>query len=267
VSEQALNPTPRIRCNYCERRIHASSIVCPNCQRNPRAFYWKRWHVFVLLGIAAVLLIAAAFWYADDLRALVPTGLALNPTVTPTATRAPVAVVLVATPPPPTATRVPPTPTRAKTATASPSLAATNTLTSTRVTRVPQQTETPSPIPTVIPVAAPKLVSPTDGERVIGANKRIELQFQPAQPLGAQEWYRVEVNYLDREGDAVGWCDFKDKSPFEFPRNYFDESSPNVRSFLWRVNVVASNQIAPKTCDAPYDILSAASEVWTFYWY
>jgi hypothetical protein len=265
--------TQRIRCNYCNRRIPASSVVCPNCQRNPRAFYWKRWHVFLVLGIAALALVAGAIFFAEDLRTVLPTGIALNPTPARTNTRAPITVVLVATRAPSTATRLPPSPTRENTPTVRPtdvptlsSWTATPGAVNTSA-QTPNATETPSPIPSPIPVAAPQLISPTDGERIIGANKRVELQFHPAQTLTSQEWFRIQVDFLDRAGNPVSWCGFTKESSQEFPRDFFDDSSPSIRSFFWRVNVVRSNQFSPTTCDAPYDILSPPSDPWTFYWY
>ncbi len=267
-----MNSTPRIRCNYCSKRIPASSVVCPNCQRNPRAFYWKRAHLLLLLGFVLIALLVGALYFANDLQKLVPANLALNATATRTVTRAPITVILVATNVPVTQTRVPPTPTRANTATVPPTrvptLTATPSLTAANpATQIARATETPSPIPTPIPVTPPQLISPTDSERVLGANKRVILQFQPAQPLSAQEWYRIQIDFLDRANNPVSWCAFTKESGQEFPREFFDDSSPTVRSFLWRVNVVRSNQIAPSTCDAPYDVLSAPSQVWTFYWY
>jgi hypothetical protein len=125
----------------------------------------------------------------------------------------------------------------------------------------------PSPIPTAIPVSPPQLVAPVDGERISGSNKHVELTYQPAQPLAPQQFYRIQVDFLDRAGNPVSWCGFTRDAVLEFPREFFDDSSPNVRSFLWRVNVVHSNQISPTTCDAPYDTLSAPSDPWTFYWY
>jgi hypothetical protein len=268
--------TPRIRCNYCERRIPASSVVCPNCQRNPRAFYWKRQHVLLLLGVLALVLIGAALLFADDLLRLLPASIALNPA--PTATRAntrpPVTVVLVATSLPRTSTPVPPPATAAPTATPAPTNTPTMTLTGTvtvtdvnPATQTPVPTETPSPIPTIAVVTPPSLLAPTDNEQIIGANKRIQLQFQPAQALAPQQWFRIQVDFLDRAGNPVSWCSFTRASSEEFPREFFDDSSPSVRSFLWRVNVVHSNEFTPSTCDAPYDILSAPSQVWTFFWY
>lgn len=261
--------TARIRCNYCSKRIPASSIVCPNCQRNPRAFYWKRGQVALLVLGLVIVLGAAAWFFGRDLTKLLPASVALNPTASPSPTpRRPITVILVATARPSlTATRVPPTNKPANTATASPTLSPTPTVTLTQAPRKAGVTDTPSPVPTAVAVPAPKLVSPADGERVIGASKHVFLQFQPAQTIRAQEWYRVQVDYLDRAGNPSSWCEFTQDSQLEFPREFFDDSSPNVRSFLWRVNVVHSNQVSPKTCDAPYETLSAASEVWTFYWY
>lgn len=275
--------TPRIRCNYCERRIPASSVICPNCQRNPRAFYWKRSHVLIILVILALALGGAALLFSNDLKSTVPIGLALNLSATPTRadTRPPVTVILVATPLPGTPTNLPSTETRVvPTSTPSPTLAATltaaltATLTRTATrrpanisTQVALPTEPPTPIPTIAALTPPTLLGPADNEQIIGGNKRVTLRFQPAQPLGAQEWHRIQVDYLDRSGNPVSWCAFTKQSEQEFPREFFDDSSPSVRSFLWRVNIVRSNQISPSTCDAPYDPLSAPSDVWTFYWY
>lgn len=265
--------TSRIRCNYCDRRIPVSAVVCPNCQRNPRAFYWKRWHV-VLLAVVILAAAVTAFFLAPNLRGAVTRFLAgAQPTLataqpTPSATATSITVVLVATRPPSTATHPAPTLTRVRpTTTQTPTNTATFAITPTRPARTPGQTDTPTPVPTRVPVQPPQLVSPTDGERILGANKRVELRFQPAQKTGAQEWYRVQVDFLDRAGQPVSWCAFTKLDTFEFPREFFDDSSPTVRSFLWRVNIVRSNQVEPSTCDAPYEVLSAPSQVWTFYWY
>lgn len=264
--------TPRIRCNYCSKRIPASAVVCPNCHRNPRAFYWKRAHVFLILGSAAIVLLAALFLFRNEIQRVLPASIALLPTATRTNTRPPITVIITATPRPATQTAVPPTATRGNTPTTTP----TNTITPTQAatdtttlatTPVPPPTETPTLLPTIEPVPAPQLVAPKNEERIIGANKRVFLQFQPAQPLRAQEWYRVQVDFLDRAGNPVSWCSFTLESAQEFPRAYFEDSSPNVRSFVWRVNVVRSEQFNPITCDAPFTTLSDTSQVWTFFWY
>lgn len=231
----------------------------------------------LLLGVVAVLLIGAAIYFSNDLKKLFPVAVAVNPTPTSRVTRTPISIIVVATNPPASATPLPPTPTRKSTlanntATPRPTDSPTVSTTATRppvnaAATTPQPTETPSPIPTVIPMAAPALVSPGDGERISGSNKRVDLTFQPAQPLGAQEWFRLQVDFLDRAGNPVSWCTFTRNSSEEFPHEFFDDSSPNVRSFLWRVGVVHSNQFNPSTCDAPYDILSAPTDPWTFYWY
>jgi hypothetical protein len=204
-----------------------------------------------------------------------PASIALLPAATATRanTRPPVTIVLVATLLPSTATHIPPTesesePTSEPSATPAPTLTPTATVRAENIeTQVAQPTIPPSPIPTIVAVTPPSLVAPTDSEQIIGANKRVTLKFQPAQPLGNQEWHRIQVDFLDRSGNPVSWCDFTKESEQEFPREFFDDSSPSVRSFLWRVNVVRSNQISPSTCDAQYDPLSAPSNVWTFFWY
>jgi len=260
----------RIRCNYCGRRIPASSVVCPNCHHNPRAFYWRRWHVVVLLILLACVLGAGAWLYRNQLSAALPISLAFQSTITPTPTftHVPITVIILATRPPATATFLPTrTPTRVPpTLTPTPTSSPTSTRTATRSLRTPGKTGVPTAIPTPIPVPAPKLLAPQDGERIIGPNKRIVLTFQPAQPIGAQQWYRVQVDYLDRSGQPVSWCSFSKYTSFEFPHEIFDDSSPLVRSFLWRVSVVRSALPEPATCDAQYEPLSAPSDVRTFYW-
>jgi hypothetical protein len=268
--------TLRIRCNYCSRRIPASAVVCPNCHHNPRAFYWKRWHVVVLAVV--VLLALAVFFLPFGANVIGSARKGFNPfrsaalgaSPTPRATLVPITVIITATPRPPTRTSIPPTtalPNSPPPPTAAPTFSSTPTRIATQNNSVPRATETFTAIPTPIPVPPPKLIAPTDGERIQGANKHVILTFQPAKPIGAQEWYRLQVDYLDRTGQPVSWCAFTKDSALEFPRDLFDDSSPNVRSFLWRVNVVETNQVNPSTCDAPYNVLSAPSEVWTFYWY
>ena len=272
-----VSTTPRIRCHYCSRRILASAVVCPNCQHNPRAFYWKRWHVIVLIVLA---LLASAIFFStvganfarSALNGFEPfRAIAIAATPTAHATRPPITVIITATPRPATKSPVPPTPVIVPSATPRPTdvpqVTPTPTHTLTQISGPPRATATFTSIPTAIPVPPPKLVSPSDGERVQGGNKRIALAFQPAQPIGAEDWFRMQVDYLDRLGRPVSWCAFTKASALEFPRELFEDSSPNVRSFLWRVTVVRSDQISPATCDAPYQVLSVPSEVWTFYWY
>src|ERR1700686_5296337 len=90
--------TPRIRCNYCSKRIPASSIVCPNCQRNPRAFYWQRGQVVLLVLVLVVVVGVAALFFGRELKNLLPASIALNPTASPSPTpHRPITVILVAT--------------------------------------------------------------------------------------------------------------------------------------------------------------------------
>ncbi len=267
----------RIRCRYCSRRIPASAAVCPNCQHNPRAFYWKRRHGAVLALAALLALVILWFtlganFFGSAFHEFDPSRLlALGATPTTQPTLPPITKIITATPRPATKTPVAPTPALVLSPTPPPTetsrFTATPAPTLTPLNGPPPPTATFTPVPTAIPVPPPQLVAPTDNDRIQGANKRIALTFQPAQPIGAQEWYRVQVDYLDRIGQPVSWCAFTKASALDFPRELFDEASPNVRSFLWRVNVVRAEQFSPATCDAPYQVLSAPSEAWTFYWY
>lgn len=272
--------TPRIRCNYCGRRIPASSVVCPNCQRNPRGFYWRRGKVLVLLAGVLLVILLAYFLQSSGILSFPLNGLqgiqvaSAGVTATATFTRAPITVVLVVTPQPATATAPPtlapseptdtpePSDTPTATATATAVVTLTGSETPTRVV-----TATPTLIPTLVPVNPPQLQAPTDGEQIRGANRRIALTFTPAAALRDLEWYRVQVDYLDRAGKPVSWCAFTKDDELQFPKEFFDDSSPSVRSFLWRVNVVRTSEFEPKTCDAPFELASGPSQVWTFYWY
>lgn len=232
----------------------------------------------VALLVVALVALAIFFWTAganvlgSALRGFEPLrSIALGATPTVRATLPPITVLITATPRPPTKSPVPATnavvPSATPRPTDTPAATRAPTPTLTQISGPPRPTATFTLVPTAVPVPPPKLVSPTDGERVQDANKRIPLSFQPAQPIGAQEWYRLQVDYLDREGQPVSWCAFTKASALEFPREFFEDSSPNVRSFLWRVNVVHSDEVSPVTCDAPYQMLSVPSDVWTFYWY
>ncbi|HZQ08764.1 MAG TPA: hypothetical protein VFD70_19430 [Anaerolineae bacterium] len=225
----------------------------------------------VLLILLGTVLGIGLYFFRTQVSAVLPASIALQATATrtPTQTHIPVTVIRVATRPPSTATFLPThtaTP-RPPTDTPIPTSSPTATRTVTRTPpRTPGKTLVPTRIPTTVPVPAPSLVSPKDGERILGANKRITLTFQPAQPIGAEQWYRVQVDYLDRAGQPVSWCSFSKFTTFPFPPEIFDDSSPLVRSFLWRVSVVHSSLPEPATCDAQYEPLSAPSDVRTFYW-
>src|SRR5262249_15382610 len=158
----------------------------------------------------------------------VPTGIALAPSPTSATPRPPVTVVLVATPLPATRTALPPTATVTATPTEPPApttVVPTNPPTATRdpessATDTPEPTGTASPIPTPVQVQAPMLVSPLDGDRINGPNKSVILTFQPAQTIGFEEWYRVQVDFLDRAGNPVSWCGFTKESALEFPSDF-----------------------------------------------
>lgn len=260
--------TPRIRCNYCGRRIPATFVVCPNCKHNPRSFYWRRSPIIWVVLLALIALLVCGILNFGSFGGSVNGLSEINTTLTPSPTFAPVTVVIVATNRPITATRVPPTLTKTASPTpVPPSLTSTPTLTPTRVVRTPRATDTPTMTSTPAPIAAPALVSPTNQEHVGTINRNVDLSFHPNSVLGPQDWYRVQVDFLDRSDNPVSWCGWTKQSSIGFPRGYFDDSSPNVRSFLWHISIVHTSDPTPATCEAPFTKLSAQSDVWTFFWY
>lgn len=266
--------TPRIRCNYCNRRIPASSVICPNCHRNPRAFYWRTRYTIIAAILSLLVLGGLAILAVNTLGTPAPQSAALSATATATETRAPMTVIVVATRAPATGTAVSsktevtrplPTETNSPTAPRSNTPALTVTPTSTR-TRTPRVTSTRTRTATPIPITAPTLKSPPD-EAKFGRSDQIVFDFSTPYTLRSDEWFRVQVDYLNETGSSASWCGF-DKNPgVRLPKAVFSESSPYVRRFTWHVDIVRARATNTSDCGFPFEPLGAQSEIWAFNWY
>lgn len=85
--------------------------------------------------------------------------------------------------------------------------------------------------------------------------------------LAAGEFFRLQVDYIDRNGANASWCAFTRSGGIRFPKQEFDNVSPFARKLIWRVGIVKANATSTSGCEEPFEQLSAQSEVWTFYWY
>ncbi len=145
----------------------------------------------------------------------------------------------------------------------------TPTAAATRVTATAPPTPLPvtsTLAPTVAAVPPPVLISPTDGEKIIGAKRIIDLAFRSSVPLAANQWYRVQVDFVDRAGALFTWCGWTQQGSIQFP-NYYDEALPTDRAFHWQVRTVQTTNPNPSTCAAAATFVSSPSTPWTFYWY
>ncbi len=261
----------RIRCHYCDRRVPSNVALCPNCKHDPRGFYvrasWLR--TIAVLGLAL-----GVAWLAFnppirfDVQSLLqvptPTRLAaIGPELivvtatlpaTPTPTARP-ATVPNTREPTMTLTLVPPTPTYTQSPTVRP------------ITPAAPVVGTPVPTATSSPALRPPLlVAPANGERMSGRKRIINLTFQPVE-LGPKQWYRIQVDFKDREDRFASWCGWTRDNFIRFPMDYYDDTWQLDRTFRWQVKIVNSDANPPSTCAAPSADQSPASPVWTFYWY
>lgn len=267
---------PRIRCNYCRRRIPASSVICPNCNRNPRAFYWRTSYTVFAAILILLVLGGLVTLVLNTLGSAAPQIAAFSATATATETRAPMTVIVVATREPATATTTAATattqatrslPTRTDSPTEPPTDPPTVTITATITrTRVPRLTSTATRTVTPIPITAPILQSPPNEEK-FSPNEQIVFGFSSAYKLRSDEWFRLEVNYIDRSKATANWCGFTKDLSLPFPKAMFEEASPDVRQFLWHIDIVRARATATSDCNFPFEPLGARSEVWSFYWF
>ncbi len=257
----------RIRCHYCNRRVPANVTVCPNCQHDPRGLYLN---LRLFLGLAGLVLLGVVVWAAFNAPVWV-NALALRSTGTPTPRPTARSVILVVTStasPNPTAapTNVVAnvqTDTPVSTPTSTPTLTATATRRAVRAA----PTRTPTATATLTPLSAPALLSPENGAKFQGSRKTVVLAFQPTEGLSANQWYRVQVDFKDRDDQATSWCGWSKGEAVLFPPDYYGDSYPFDRAFRWHVELVASSSTPPTTCSAPTTSVSAPSAIWVFYWY
>ncbi len=256
----------RIRCNYCSRRIPANAALCPYCRRNPRRHYIRaRWLLLplALAGIVAVVFTAlnAPVWFsalALNPAATATSAVAFNPTarvivtvlpaatLTPTATASRLATSSAALV---TTMSLLPSPTRMptveSTAEPSPSPIAPVRPTATRTRRAPSPTPKPTATLTITatPFPPPVLLAPPDQAAIVGPRRFLWLSFRPSATLPEQGWYRIEVDFQDREDRPATWCGWTQGTGIYFPGDYRDDSWQFDRLFRWRVQVFHSQNV------------------------
>ncbi len=233
-----------MRCAQCGYRIPADVPECPRCGGDP---YTRRFPFalpsrniarasLILLGI---LLLACLGWvifraFSTNLVGRV-LGLA-EPESAPT--QVVQVIYVVATSPAPTPTLIP-------TATVSPTPRFSPTPTR-RSARTPTPTRPiPTPAPTLYP--APVLTGPANTTVYSGANANIVLEWQSvsAAGLGENEWYRISITYLGRDGKPVEQVRWSKEIHWTVLTDWWNDVSQDNRTFKWNVTVVRSQGIDP----------------------
>ena len=263
-------------CRRCKSEIRSGLAVCPFCGEDllARRVPWKL--AGALGGVALVAVIGYLVLSFVPLPFQLP-FIAAAPSATPTEVILPPTPTHTATPRPPTATptrRATATPVITETATLEVSPTRTVTVTATLAvtptfTAAIAETPAASPGPTEsrgLKYAAPKLIEPEDQSDwapdrplVFSEGARIELKWEAVGTLGAEEYYAIELAYVDRDRgpDATGgWVK---ETTWLVPNLY--ERLGGDRTVEWSVTVVSGT---PGTgAGRP---ISPASETWMFRW-
>ena len=259
-----------IRCRVCGARTPRGYRVCPSCGADlePALFglmaparYFKI-AGGVLLGAAIVIGLMRIKPHVEQGADQVAAFFMPTPTATPTVTRAPT--------PTPTQTATP-TNTATPTSTATPTATPTSTPTEAEVTPTRRFTPTPTATPTVTPTPTPPfpvpaLVSPDDGAIFIGRQQLIVLQWEPAGPLAADEWYAVRLSWSENGVfEQRGGNNLKETT-WQIPADFFwgKADQETGRAYKWYVFVERVTETADgKKVGEP---LSPPSETRTLYW-
>ncbi len=259
-----------IRCRVCGARTPRGYQVCPSCGADlePALFGFMapaRYFKIaggVLLGAAIVIGLMRIRPHvvqgADQVAAFfMPT-----PTATPTVTRAPTPTPTQTATPTNTATPTS-TATSTDTPTSTPTVAA---ATSTRrFTPTPTATPTVTPTPTP-PFPAPTLAGPDDGAIFVGSQQFVVLQWQPAGPLAADEWYAVRLSWSENGVFAQRGGNNLKETTWQIPADFFwgKADQETGRAYKWYVFVERVTETADgKKVGEP---LSPPSETRTLYW-
>ena len=246
-------------CRRCRREIRSGLAVCPNCGEDllRRRIPWK------LIGGLGGVFGAAVLVYL--VLTLVPLPFEL-PFVAAAPTATPTEVIL---PPTPTATATlrPPTSTPTRRASATPVITATATVSA---TVTPGLTTTPTASPTETPglkYAAPKLIEPQDQSDwapdhplIFSYGTRIELKWEAVGTLAADEWYAVELAYVDRNGQPAVGGGWSKETTWRVPDDLYERMGGD-RSVEWTVTVVAGTSGSGEG-----RAISPPSETWMFRW-
>jgi RNA polymerase subunit RPABC4/transcription elongation factor Spt4 len=265
------------RCRRCKEEIRSGLAVCPYCGEDllSRRVPWT------LVGTLAGVVLVGVVGYL--VLSFVPLPIELPfvasvPTATPTEVILPPTPTDTATPRPPTSTPTRrPTATPVITETATLEVSPTRNATATSSVAVnPAPTaevrETPpaSPVPTETPglkYAAPRLIEPEDESNwaqdhplVFSEGARIELQWEAVGTLGANEYYAVELAYVDRDSGPAVRPAWVKETTWVVPSEVYDRLGSD-RIVEWSVTVVSGTPGTGQRTD-----VSPASETWMFRW-
>jgi RNA polymerase subunit RPABC4/transcription elongation factor Spt4 len=264
-------------CRRCKREIRSGLAVCPHCGEDllRRRVPWKLFgSVGGVLGAAVLVYLVLAFVPLPFQLPFSPAA----PTATPTEVILPPTPTYTATPWPPTATPTrTATPTQVITQTATSEASPTRevTITATSVvtptfTAEVAETATASPVPTETPglkYPAPKLIEPEDQSNwapdhplVFSEGAHIELKWEAVGTLGGNEYYSVELAYVDRDTGPdlrVAWVK---ENTWLVPGDLYERLGQD-RTVEWSVTVVSGT---PGT--GQRTAISPASEAWIFRW-
>ena len=234
----------RIRCNHCGHRIPADFEICPRCGADPRASRWPIPRVpkrvaqiaAILLGLFLLLCLGWVIFRAIATNAL-PRLLGMTePTRVPTQV---VQVIYVV------ATLVPPTPTLVPTIAPTP-IPKISPSPTRRGARTPTATR---PAPTIAPAAypAPQLSGPPNTTVFSSAAANIVLEWQPVSPNGLREneWYRISISYVGRDGKPVEQIRWSKETRWTVLAEWWSDISTDARTVKWNVVVMRIEGIDP----------------------
>jgi len=118
----------------------------------------------------------------------------------------------------------------------------------------------PEPLLRLLP--APRLVAPPVGARFSGVERPIVLEWEAAKPLGADEYYEVEVDYYYREKRTFVQLTTRD-TEVTLPGTLY--RSPNCSVFSWRATLKQRTGVN-ETGDPIGKALSYRSMYWYLWW-
>lgn len=256
------------RCYRCGRVVARWWKLCPQCGAEIGKAYFAWWMLPVPL-----LVVIGLVWF---LIPQIPSNLVASNVSLPAITPLPPMNLV---PPTATATHSPvPSFTPTRTATATPSATPTTTPTSTstpttaptstRGRRPPTATPTETPTSTVTPTPtlvyrAPRLISLDDDMRISGEGTLIELAWEGAGPLAADEWYGLSVRYLSGGQKQYGGARLKE-TKWRVPADLAGKADEPDRAYEWDV-VVVRVETSSQGVETSREI-SPKSETRTFYW-
>lgn len=118
----------------------------------------------------------------------------------------------------------------------------------------------PEPLPNLLP--RPELVDPPLGTRFQGLDQPIVLRWNPVKELAENEYYRLVIDYNDREGNPIARFATR-QTQFTLPDTLY--RSPNCQVFNWQVTL--ERQTGVDDNGQPVgEPLSYSSLYWYIWW-